>query len=476
MCRALFALQRIDELRETMEQWRSLAETWPNRSAAASAFVQLSKLYRRLGEHEAAVAAAERAIELDPENLDGYTNRAAALQAQHGKTAIEEDCDRLAALELSEPVPLKKRAGLMSSCGRPEAALEDYAAAIELAPEWADPYYNRGNFRYNRREYAEALPDYDAAIERAPKWARPHRQHGLTLSKLKRYDEALVSISRAIELSPNSADAIYNRAQINFDVERWEDALTDLERCFELTGGRGNHGRWLQAQAFQRLGRDEEALEALAKMIEENPSSDLSHRRKANLLYTMGRVEDAVEAARIAVELAPGSAWNHFWLIIPGLYAESGCAEAAAQLDHAQSLAPDDAGFKSIVASVHAWDLYQLCPDQYDPALALQLAREGVDDRPDDPDRLYTLASVIYREGRFTEAREACRRAVELDTPRVWGGRLLLLSMIEQRLGNAAEARRLHEEAEERIRKLGEERVPDLLLARREAVELLGLP
>lgn len=462
-----------------MEQWRDLTESWPNRLAASAALSHLSFFYRRLGEHEAAVAAAERAIELDPENLDGYTNRAAALQVQHGKTAIEEDCDRLAAFDLSEPEPLKRRAGLMSSCGRPEAALEDYAAAIELAPEWADPFYNRGNFRYNRREYAEALPDYDAAIERAPKWAAPHQSRGLTLSKLKRYDEALVSISRAIELSPSPHNAIYNRARVYFDLERYEDTLTDLELAFELLGsGRGVHAHWYEAQAFQRLGRDDEAIKALDRMIADSPSLELSHRRKAILLYTMGRVEEAVDAARVAVEMAPGSAWSQLWLMIPRLYAERDCAEAAAQLDHARSLAPDNAELKMMVASVHAWDLYRLCPDRYDPALALRLAREGVDDRPDDPDRLYTLASVFYREGRLTEAREACRRSVELDTPRVrvWGGRLLLLAMIEQRLGNTAEARRLYEEAEERIRELGEEHAPGLVFARREAAELLGLP
>ena len=142
-----------------------------------------------------------------------------------------------------------------------------------------------------------------------------------------------------------------------------------------------------------------------------------------------------------------------------------------------RSLAPDEAGLKATIAEVHAWDLYALCPDQYDPVLALQLARQGVDDGPDDPDRLYTLASVLYREGRFTEAREACRRSVELDTPRtrVWGGRLLLLAMIEQRLGRPAEARRIYKQAEERIRQLREERQPDMLLARREAAELIGM-
>ncbi len=44
-------------------------------------------------------------------------------------------------------------------------AIDDYNKAIELNPNYAIAYYNRGGAKYDLKDYAGAIEDYNKAIE-----------------------------------------------------------------------------------------------------------------------------------------------------------------------------------------------------------------------------------------------------------------------------------------------------------------------
>ena len=101
----------------------------PNRGAAKE----------RLGQHDAAFADYDRAIELDPNYAAAYSNRGAA----------------------------KER------LGQHDAALADHNRAIELDPTLAIAYSNRGNAKERLGQHDAAFADYDRAIELDPNLCRP---------------------------------------------------------------------------------------------------------------------------------------------------------------------------------------------------------------------------------------------------------------------------------------------------------------
>ena len=51
-------------------------------------------------------------------------------------------------------------------------AIEDYTKAIELDPDYADAYNNRGYAYYLLEQYGKALNDYDKAIELDPNYEK----------------------------------------------------------------------------------------------------------------------------------------------------------------------------------------------------------------------------------------------------------------------------------------------------------------
>jgi tetratricopeptide (TPR) repeat protein len=55
-------------------------------------------------------------------------------------------------------------------CRRIDQALADYGRAIELAPSWADPYYERALLHETENDLERALADMEKAVELAPSW------------------------------------------------------------------------------------------------------------------------------------------------------------------------------------------------------------------------------------------------------------------------------------------------------------------
>ena len=76
---------------------------------------------------------------------------------------------------------------------------------IEMAPQMAQVYYNRGNTYATLGRYDQALADYNQAISIAPNLAPVYNKRGFTYHKLGRYEEALVDYTRAIRITENSS-------------------------------------------------------------------------------------------------------------------------------------------------------------------------------------------------------------------------------------------------------------------------------
>ena len=62
-----------------------------------------------------------------------------------------------------------------------ERSIEDYDRAIELDPNVAAAYYNRGHSYSDLGQYQRAIEDFDKAIELDPNYAeaRTHRERAL---------------------------------------------------------------------------------------------------------------------------------------------------------------------------------------------------------------------------------------------------------------------------------------------------------
>jgi len=88
-------------------------------------------------------------------------------------------------------------------------AIADYNKAIEIDPNYASAYYNRGISKSNLKDYYGAIADYNKAIELD--YTDAYHNRGISKAHLKDYYGAIADFSKTIELDPNNADAYYFR-------------------------------------------------------------------------------------------------------------------------------------------------------------------------------------------------------------------------------------------------------------------------
>jgi tetratricopeptide (TPR) repeat protein len=63
--------------------------------------------------------------------------------------------------------------------------------AIDLAPDYADAYYNRGVVKGKLGEYKAAIEDYDKAIDLKPDYAMAYNNRGMARSALRQHEAAI---------------------------------------------------------------------------------------------------------------------------------------------------------------------------------------------------------------------------------------------------------------------------------------------
>ena len=89
--------------------------------------------------------------------------------------------------------------------------LGDLSDAIQLAPQNAYLYYNRGNLYAQRNDYQRAIDDYTKAIELEPELAEAYFNRGLVRIRAKKNAEGVADLSKAGELGLYQAYSIIKR-------------------------------------------------------------------------------------------------------------------------------------------------------------------------------------------------------------------------------------------------------------------------
>ena len=89
--------------------------------------------------------------------------------------------------------------------GDVSSAIHDYTQAIEIQPNLAFAYGNRGNSLFGLGRYQEVISDFDQAIQISPDFANFYFNRGLSKSKLGDEADACVDIAKAASLGHRKA-------------------------------------------------------------------------------------------------------------------------------------------------------------------------------------------------------------------------------------------------------------------------------
>ncbi|WP_017295660.1 serine/threonine-protein kinase [Geminocystis herdmanii] len=256
----------------------------------AKFYFNRAKKYKELKQYDKAIIDYTKAIELDPNYISAYYNRGDAYEElnQYEKAII----DYTKAFEL---VPDYTKARKL---------LDIYTKIIELNPNDATAYNNRGDAYEKFKLSEKAIIDYTKAIELDPNNANAYNNRGDAYKKLEQYEEAIIDYTKAIELDPNYTYAYNNRGLTYYYLNQYEKAIIDCTKAIELAP---NYGYYYEKRAkiYEKLEQYEKAIMDYTKAIELYPTNKYYYGDRAKIYEKLEQYEKAIIDYTRAIKLDP---------------------------------------------------------------------------------------------------------------------------------------------------------------------------
>jgi tetratricopeptide (TPR) repeat protein len=120
------------------------------------------------------------------------------------------------------------------SAGKYDEAIDDYNQTIQVEPNYAAAYNNRGRSYYAKGDYDMAIADFNQAIALDPNYADAYNNRGRAYYAKADMDRALADYNQAITLDPEFSLAYHGRAYVYLAKKDYDTALTNATRAVRL--------------------------------------------------------------------------------------------------------------------------------------------------------------------------------------------------------------------------------------------------
>ncbi|MCQ2138116.1 MAG: TIGR02281 family clan AA aspartic protease [Bacteroidales bacterium] len=184
-----------------------------------------------------------------------------------------------------------------SEMGDMKNALKEINRAIEQSGDNTF-IVNRGDIYRGMSQYDKAIADYMTAMEEDPSSGYEYYAIGWCYELQEDKVKAMDYYNQGIDLCKTEPYLFVSRADLLKEMGRTEEAAKDYEKVLELDKDAEDGS--CRHYALHGLGRDDEAIEWIDKMVEAEPYNNGNLYDKACLLARMGKLDDALEALECA--------------------------------------------------------------------------------------------------------------------------------------------------------------------------------
>ncbi|HEY6187909.1 MAG TPA: protein kinase [Pyrinomonadaceae bacterium] len=208
-----------------------------------------------------AKAAAERAIELDPELAEGYTSL--------GFVKLSYDWDW-------------------------PAAESDFKRALELNPNYATAHQWYASYLLQMGRYDDATEEIKRAQQLDPLSLIINANKGYYLYFARQYDAAIEQYRKTLEIDPNFGVGRYYLAQAYVQKKMYGEAIAEFQKLINTPGDDLETAAAL-GYAYAQSGRRADAQRFLTEIIELSKSRYVSPLYIATIYTGLGERDQAIE-------------------------------------------------------------------------------------------------------------------------------------------------------------------------------------
>jgi tetratricopeptide (TPR) repeat protein len=160
-----------------------------------------------------------------------------------------------------------------------------------------DEHFKRGRELFLNNQYDKAIIEFKKSLEISTRFFLPYEQLGICYSEKGQYEEAVKYYELAIQDAPPAFDITmlyFNKALALKKLGKYEEAILDLKKVLEQNPMESN--AWtLKSNCHRAIREYEEAVKCLDKALEIDPKNLLARKNQATLLSIQGDEKKAQE-------------------------------------------------------------------------------------------------------------------------------------------------------------------------------------
>ncbi|MEL4178074.1 XrtA/PEP-CTERM system TPR-repeat protein PrsT [Roseateles sp. PN1] len=375
------------------------------------AWYTLGAIQQATQDSKAALASQEKALSINPNQVDARVSHAALLMSMGRQKEAEEDLAMLAAAKQDDPRASYIRAQLASQRGDDAAAKKSFTEAtsmIDVMPPGLlignEPLLLAGALSHKALGNNEKARAYlDILIALNPRHHTAQVLLATILLDTRDYGKAQPLLENLLRAKPDDPHVLYLLGSVHLARKHYSQASD----AFEKSAQRNNSPDAVRELGFSQLGmgQDKAGLNNLEKAFADNPKDTRAGVQLAMIYAREGQSARALQTAQTIVKQDPSNLTmlNFLGNIKGRIGDKAGAREAFSQV-----LAKDPA-FRPAGINLSWLDIEE---KKFDPArirLKQMLTRVK-----DDPDVLFELGVLELRAGKPAEAMIHWQRAEDV--------------------------------------------------------------
>lgn len=263
-----------------------------------------------------AIINFSKAIELDPNCLEAYFQRACIFSEQQKYTEAIEDFTKIIECEPKNHLAYLNRGIANEQLKKFQESMVDYTKAMNLSskdhdivcflhkgiyhrlntPSQTNKNQTKNNLHKKNKHPIErdSLPTGNPLSRmNMPKDRISFMERGKIHESQKKYHEATLDYTKAIELGPDEKNAYKLRGNLYITQQKFIEAISDYNKVIELSPKKESCDYNLRGKLFEKSLKHQEAFNDYTIAIELNPNEAEYYLNRGKLLKLMGKTLEA---------------------------------------------------------------------------------------------------------------------------------------------------------------------------------------
>lgn len=304
-----------DQLEEAEKIYTELAAEEPR---DVQSHLRLSQIYRQQRQWEKARAAADKARELDPNNLEVRYNEVNLYEAEgkftQGINLMKDMLTQTAkrtynqAERQNRVLLMERLAQMYRNTEQTQLAVDTYKQIAELDPDTAARSAAQIADTYRlAKEFVRAEQEADAAFKKFPNDRLVRLVRASIYSETGKTDAAIADVKQLFD-GKDDRETHITLAQIYDKAKRYEDAAREIDAAERMskTDDERETVHFMRGALFEKQKKHDQAEAEFRKVLKVNPDSAAAMNYLGYMLADRGdRLQEALKLIQQAVEREP---------------------------------------------------------------------------------------------------------------------------------------------------------------------------